>query len=364
LQVGIYDSTTNSYYYSADVTATTRGSSSSQDDFNGNGISDMLWRNSSGTLAEWLMNGSTISTSSPPTYQGTAVTADSSWNVAAIADFDGAVSPDADVLWRNSNGALAIWLMNGETISSSAAPTYQGAAVSPNSTWNVVGTGDFIGNGNADILWRQSSTGALAMWQMNGSDIVSSAGPTYQGAAVSPNSTWNVVGTGDFNGDGKDDILWQQSSTGALAMWLMNGSDIASSAAPTYQGAAVSPNSSWTVAGIGDFYGNGNDDILWRQSSTGALAMWQMNGSDIVSSAGPTYQGAAVSPNSTWSILEVGDFNGSKDAGIIWQQSTTGALVEWQMDGSQIVSSEAITSNGLPVTASPGMTSQARPTSA
>jgi hypothetical protein len=35
-------------------------------------------------------------------------------------------------------------------------------------------------------------------------------------------TTWSVVETGDFNGDGKSDILWQDSS-GNEAMWLMNG---------------------------------------------------------------------------------------------------------------------------------------------
>jgi hypothetical protein len=36
-------------------------------------------------------------------------------------------------------------------------------------------------------------------------------------------TSWNIVGSNDFNGDSKPDILWQNSSTGQRAIWLMNG---------------------------------------------------------------------------------------------------------------------------------------------
>ena len=224
--------------------------------------------------------------------------------------------------------------MNGSAIASSGSPTFGGSAVSPDSSWSVAGIGDFNGDGDADILWQQSSTGSLAMWLMNGSTISSSATPTYQGSAVSPGASWSVAGIGDFNGDGDADILWRNSS-GSLAEWLMDGSTITASATPTYEGSAISPPSSWSVAGIGDFNGDGDADILWRQGSTGSLAMWLMDGSTIESSATPTYQGSAVSPGSSWSVAGIGDFNGNGDADILWRNSN-GSLAMWLMDGSTI----------------------------
>jgi hypothetical protein len=41
------------------------------------------------------------------------------------------------------------------------------------------------------------------------------------------NTDWHVVGTGDFNGDGKSDILWRHDS-GYVVEWLMNSNQIAS----------------------------------------------------------------------------------------------------------------------------------------
>jgi len=77
---------------------------------------------------------------------------------------------------------------------------------------------DFVGDGMADILWRNSSTGENGMWLMNGSSIASFA-QLYQ---IS-DQNWQIAATGDFDGDGKSDILWRNSSTGQMGIWFMNG---------------------------------------------------------------------------------------------------------------------------------------------
>jgi hypothetical protein len=84
--------------------------------------------------------------------------------------------------------------------------------------WAIVGTGDFDGDGSTDILWRDSTTGTLAIWFMTpGLQVAQTASFTAVPA------DWSIAETGDFNGDGKSDILWRHQTDGATAIWFMNG---------------------------------------------------------------------------------------------------------------------------------------------
>ena len=116
-----------------------------------------------------------------------------------------------------------------------------------------------------------------------------------------PDASWSVAGIGDFSGDGKSDILWRNTS-GTLIDWTMNGSQIASSQVVTLGGNAVSPDASWQIAQIADFSGDGKSDILWRNTS-GVLDEWAMNGAQIASSQTVTLQGNAAAPGGNWSTL-------------------------------------------------------------
>jgi hypothetical protein len=41
-------------------------------------------------------------------------------------------------------------------------------------------------------------------------------------------TAWSVAEVGDFNGDGRADILWRNRTTGAAVEFLMNGGSITS----------------------------------------------------------------------------------------------------------------------------------------
>ena len=116
---------------------------------------------------------------------------------------------------KNTNGAwAAIWLMNGTTPTSETLS--RSAQTLGRASWHVVGSGDFNGDGKSDILW-QNTDGQAAIWLMNGTTPTSEAL-----VGTNPGSSWQIVGTGDFTGDGKSDILFQNTS-GQVAIWEMNG---------------------------------------------------------------------------------------------------------------------------------------------
>ncbi len=160
-------------------------------DFNGDGKSDIAWRNGSGTIAFWLMNGAAISST------GTVSGVPGTWSIVGQRDFNG--DGKADLLWLDTSGNIAMWFMNGAAIGSTAGVGSIGT------NWSVAGVADFNGDGLGDILWRDTA-GDYGVWLMNGATVISAAGI----GNVSP-TTWSVVGTGDFNGDGMADILWRDT---------------------------------------------------------------------------------------------------------------------------------------------------------
>ena len=83
-------------------------------------------------------------------------------------------------------------------------------------------TGDLDGDGNGDILWRDTN-GNGAIWFMNGGQVLSPAG-----LGIVP-ANWTIAATGDFNGDGKSDILWRDTG-GNTVIWFMNGAQVSSTA--------------------------------------------------------------------------------------------------------------------------------------
>ena len=120
---------------------------------------------------------------------------------------------------------------------------------------------DFNGDGRSDILWRNDA-GQVSNWlgASDGGFVNNDAL-----ALVSVPTNWYIAGTGDFNGDGRDDILWRNDA-GQISNWLgtagggfVNNDTNALTAAPI----------NWSVAAIGDYNGDGRDDILWHDANGG-----------------------------------------------------------------------------------------------
>jgi hypothetical protein len=268
-------------------------------DFNGDGISDVLWGDAAGDVAIWLMNGSQVLSGA-----GIAVVPNV-WSVVGTRDFTG--TADADLLWLDTSGDAGIWLMNGTSVSSYPSLGNIGTQ------WSAVGTGDFTGTRTGDILWRNTTTGDLGIWVM--SDGQFSSGIDLGIVAL----VWQVAGTGDFNGDGTTDILWRNTSTGDLAIWFMTNGQILSGvdlgAVPLI----------WTVVGTGDFDGDGTTDVLWRDSG-GNLAIWLISNGQF--SSGTTLGQIPL----TWSVAETGDFDGDGMSDILWTDQS-GDLGIWFMNG-------------------------------
>ena len=85
-------------------------------------------------------------------------------------------------------------------------------------------------------------------------------------AAYQLPANWEAAATGDFNGDGRDDILWRNEA-GAMSQWLAQ----ADGTFAYNPNAAYQLPTNWEVATTGDFNGDGRDDIIWR-NEVGAMS--------------------------------------------------------------------------------------------
>jgi hypothetical protein len=228
-------------------------------DFNGDGHGDILWQNDNGSVVDWLVNasgtgliGGTVLGNPGP-----------SWHAVATGDFNG--DGHSDILWQNDNGTVVDWLVNA-----SGTGLIGGTVLgNPGPSWHVVATGDFNGDGHADILW-QNDDGSVADWLMN------PTGMSLIGGTVLGNSgpSWHAVATGDFNGDGHSDILWQNDN-GTVVDWLMNstGNGLIGGSTLGNNPGSPNPGPTWHAKATGDFNGDGHSDILW-QNDNGGVVDW------------------------------------------------------------------------------------------
>jgi hypothetical protein len=97
---------------------------------------------------------------------------------------------------------------------------------------------------------------------------------TQQGGGYTTPSTaalfLELVAADDFNSDGKADILFQDTGTGALTLWVMDGLTQRSTVSLGTEGAG------WKVAGSGNFNEDQAIDIVWRHTD-GRVRVWLMN---------------------------------------------------------------------------------------
>lgn len=238
--------------------------------------------------------------------------ADAGWRIVATGDFNG--DGQTDILWQHEvSGAAYVGYMNGVERAGGGALPSEG-----DGRWRIAGSGDFNDDGRIDILWQHRTSGAARIWYMDG---IGTRPVEVVPLSAAPGGLWRIAASGDFNGDGRTDILWQHHSSGRLSVWYMNGaSRIGSADLPA-------ADRSSQVAAAGDFDGDGQTDILWQHGSAGPVSVWYMHGA--VRSAAAELRPAV----GRWRVSSGGDFDGDGHADVAVQREGAASYHVWLMDG-------------------------------
>ncbi|HEX6572900.1 MAG TPA: VCBS repeat-containing protein, partial [Steroidobacteraceae bacterium] len=261
-------------------------------------------------VGAWLLAGPSTALYEPPVSQmvGTSTRGGgSAWPLGVPCR-----SPDPYETLGGGQCVNGEWLPI-ETLPLSPSPPMPGGCASPDP--------DLDGDGHADLLWRNTATGDVSVWLMNGTAI-DQADVVWTGVSLE----WQIVATRDLDGDCRSDLLWRHSTTGDVSVWLMNGTAI-KQAAIWWPGVPLA----WQVVAVRDLDGDGKPDLLWRNTVTGDVSVWLLDGTAINQKV---VSWAAVPLE--WQIADVGDHDGESHADVIWRNTQTGDVSVWLMNGTAI----------------------------
>ena len=236
-------------------------------DFDGDQLSDLIVRRSS-TGELFLYRGT-----------GTGVTSRtligrSGWNgmnaITRLGDFDGDAHEDV-ITRETSTGKL--WLYRG------TGTGFSSRVRLGNGSWTsmreITAVGDLDGDTEPDLVAVETSTGNLFLYPGNGVSV---------GARrLIGRGGWNgmseLTGVGDFNRDGRNDLIARQHSTGEL--WLYPGTATGTSLAARSRLGASGWNGMRDLVGVGDYDRDGYNDLTAVQGSNQQLYLYVGRGSSM-----------------------------------------------------------------------------------
>jgi hypothetical protein len=182
--------------------------------------------------------------------------------------------------------------------------------------------GDFNGDGLNDLIWQNRSTGEISLWRMNGVDLV---GGNYFLPGNVGDTNWKIMGSLDADRDGQSDLLFQHDD-GRVAIWRMKGN---ARVEGLLVNESVTSDPRWRIVGTGDLDQDNFDDIIW-QHQDGRVSVWYMNGLQMREKAD-----LATVSDPRWRVTGVDDFNGDGKVDLLWRHTAWGQLLVWHMDNKQ-----------------------------
>ena len=288
------------------VTVGTASAPAARGDRDGNGISDVMfvWTGNNFIHGYW-MNGTS------EWWSANAAGVSKDWENLGSYDMSGDGKADAVMVGNMEvngvKGAVIGYYQNGNDDASGWTNIgYLNNA--GNIKWkNKVGNLTGNASGANSIVWHAPELGALGVWT-DGTDA-------WTGLGAGFDSNWEMVGCGDFDGDGRDSVV--MSFAGGCAYYTVG---IKKDGTGGQSDHLADSDVNWTVRAIGDFSGDGKDDIVAFNSAYGLVAMWgdgdSRNNWSLLGQLNKT----------DWFVVGAGDYNGDGRDDLLVRQNSTGML--------------------------------------
>jgi hypothetical protein len=297
----------------------------------------VIWNLRNGTElvdARYLTYGSGIGDARA----GQIVRYDATWRVAANVDMNGDRVRDFVYTRDGEIRVLTVGQLNGQTATVETDREYtfsakfgslSGQAARPFAGWELVGVEDMSGDGQRDFVFYSRQFDRTVIWFTDragtiteGAVVTSAARPG--GQETGAPFAWNVQAIGDFTGDGKVDMLWRNDQD-LVVLWELDGTVLRTGPGSKTQ-LLPSIGSSFKVRGVGDFNGDGVQDILWRDQAGNVNRIWTF-GTD----GKRTEVSLLSATNSQWEIGGVADLNGDGTTDLIWRNNQENNVVVWNI---------------------------------
>jgi SpoIID/LytB domain protein len=172
--------------------------------------------------------------------------------------------PVSDVMYQVADGDLYLASGNGDGTFATGRKVGVGWQVHD----KVFPVGDFDGDGRPDLLARRASDGALILYNGDGNGAF--VGARQVGWQWGPLTS--ILSPGDFDGDGNTDVLARKADG---TLWLYPGTGTGRFGTPRQVGTGWGVFS-WLTS-VGDVDGDGNPDVL-GSTADGQLLLYRGNG--------------------------------------------------------------------------------------